>query len=279
MSVESGADLVAQERGAAGPPAANWARSLAYGVYTRRLPKQVASGPLPEHVAVVVDGNRRWAKRAGLASPSLGHKYGAEHVEHLLEWCRSASLKHVTVYLCSTENLERRDTDEVAYLMHLIEEMAERLEARNAAWRVHVAGRVDLLPPATAKALNSAVTASRAGTTDANLTLAIGYGGRQELIDAFRSALRARENARQTLAEVAEEIGPDDIKRHLYTAGLPDPDLIIRTSGELRMSNFFLWQSAYSELYFCDAYWPAFREIDLLRALRSFAGRQRRYGA
>lgn len=224
-----------------GPATKGWASRIVYAVYTRRLRKQVASGPLPDHVAVVVDGNRRWAKQAGLTSPSLGHKYGAEHVEHLLRWCQAATLKHVTVYLCSTENLQRRDSDEVAYLMKLIEEMATRLGTKNTTWRVHVAGQVDLLPPATAQALIGAVEASSGCATGANLTLAIGYGGRQELVDALRATLLERAHAGQTLAQAAAEVGPEDIARHLYTAGLPDPDLIIRTSGEQRMSNFFLW--------------------------------------
>jgi short-chain Z-isoprenyl diphosphate synthase len=279
MSVEIAGEVAVRHGERARRDATGWLRRLAYGPYARRLRKQVRSGPLPEHVAVVVDGNRRWARAAGLPSPSLGHKYGAEHVEHLLLWCQRACVKNVTVYLCSTENLERRDSDEVAFLMQLIEEMAVRLHAENSTWRVHLAGRVDLLPPTTAGALTSAVEARSQCDSGANLTLAIGYGGRQELIDAIRAVLLERAQDGQTLTEAAEEIGPDDIARHLYTAGLPDPDLIIRTSGELRMSNFFLWQSAYSELYFCDAYWPAFREIDLLRAIRSYAGRHRRYGA
>ena len=145
-------------------------------------------------------------------------------------------------------------------------------------WQVHLAGDLDVLPDTTARALKEAVEASRDCATGAHVTLAVGYGGRQELIDAVRALLSEQADNGTTLAELAETITADDIARHLYTAGQPDPDLVIRTSGERRLSNFLLWQSAYSELYFCEAYWPAFREIDFLRALRSFAARQRRYG-
>lgn len=251
-----------------------------YSVYARRLRRRVTAGPLPEHVGLIMDGNRRWARQRGLGNPSLGHKYGAEHAEKVLSWCERVGIKHVTVFLCSTENLQNRGDAEVAFLMRVIEEMAaDRLGRRDARWRVHVAGMLDTLPDTTARALKDAVEATRDCMTGAHVTLAVGYGGRQEVIDALREHLHERAEADQTLADVASALTVDDIARHLYTAGQPDPDLIIRTSGEQRMSNFLLWQSAYSELYFCEANWPAFREIDFLRALRSFAARQRRYGA
>jgi short-chain Z-isoprenyl diphosphate synthase len=216
----------------------------------------------------------------GLENPSLGHKYGAEHAENVLSWCESVGIKHVTVFLCSTENLQNRGDAEVAFLMRVIEQMvANRLGRRDARWQVHVAGMLDALPDTTARALKDAVEATRDCATGAHVTLAIGYGGRQEVIDALREHLHQRAEAGESLADAASTLTVDDIARHLYTAGQPDPDLIIRTSGEQRMSNFLLWQSAYSELYFCEANWPAFREIDFLRALRSFAARQRRYGA
>jgi len=164
--------------------------------------------------------------------------------------------------------------------MQVIEELAARHVARpDPRWRLHVAGSLDLLPDSTARALKQAMEATRECRTGAHLTLAIGYGGRQEVIDAIRDLLYEQAQAGRTLPEVADSLTAQDLTRHLYTAGQPDPDLVIRTSGEQRMSNFLLWQSAYSELYFCDAYWPAFREIDLLRAIRSFAARERRYGA
>jgi short-chain Z-isoprenyl diphosphate synthase len=250
-----------------------------YGLYARRLRRQVLDGPLPEHIGLIMDGNRRWARQMGMANPSLGHKYGAEHVEHLLSWCETMGIKHVSVFLCSMENLDRRGDAEVAGLMRLIEQVvADRLTQPDPRWRVHVAGVLDLLPDTTARALKEAVEATRDCATGAQVTLAIGYGGRQEVVDAMRDLLLERAAAGQSLDDIAESLTMDDITAHLYTAGRPDPDLVIRTSGEQRMSNFLLWQSAYSELYFCDTYWPAFREVDFLRALRSFAARERRYG-
>ena len=251
-----------------------------YALYTRRLRRQVLAGPLPRHIGLIMDGNRRWARQAGLANPSLGHQYGAEHAERVLGWCADIGVDHVTVFLCSTENLVRRSGTEVAFLMRVVERLVtDRLARPNTGWRVHVAGLLDLLPDSTARALKDAVEATRDCPTGRHLTLAVGYGGRQEVVDALRDVLYDRAAAGRSLSDVATSLTADDIAAHLYTAGRPDPDLVIRTSGEQRMSNFLLWQGAYSELYFCDAYWPAFREIDLLRAIRSFGARQRRYGS
>ncbi len=249
-----------------------------YRLYARRLRGQLAGGPLPGHVGIIMDGNRRWARQHGLGNPSLGHKYGAEHLEDVLGWCEKAGIGHVTVFMCSTENLASRDSGEVAFLMRVIEQLVAGRLTRDPTWRVHVAGDLDALPDSTARALKQAAEASRDCSTGRHVTLAVGYGGRQEVIDAFRALLYEHAEQGGTLTGLAETITPGDIARHLYTAGQPDPDLVIRTSGEQRLSNFLLWQSAYSELYFCEAYWPAFREIDFLRALRSFAARQRRYG-
>jgi short-chain Z-isoprenyl diphosphate synthase len=218
------------------------------------------------------------ARRQGLADPSFGHRYGAYHVENVLNWCEKTGITHVTVFVCSAENLASRGDAELAFLMQVIEQVIADKLSREPTWQVHIAGALDMLPDTTAQALKRAVEASRDCATGAHVTLAVGYGGRQEVIEAFRSLLYEHAERGTTLAELAETITTGDIARHLYTAGQPDPDLVIRTSGEQRLSNFLLWQSAYSELYFCEAYWPAFREIDFLRALRSFAARQRRYG-
>ena len=248
-----------------------------YAAYARRLRRQLAGSPLPGHIGLIMDGNRRWARRMGMADTRLGHRYGGEHVETVLSWCERMGIRHVTVYVCSTENLTHRGDDEVAYLMEVVEEvLAPRLA--NATWRVHIAGTVDVLPDSTARALKQAVEATQDCPSGNHATLAIGYGGRQEVVNALRSLLTEHALAGRPIEDVAETITIEDVSRHLYTAGQPDPDLVIRTSGEQRMSNFLLWQSAYSELYFCDAYWPAFREIDFLRALRSYARRNRRYG-
>jgi short-chain Z-isoprenyl diphosphate synthase len=253
-------------------------KQFIYRLYTRRLRRQLAGCQLPGHVGIIMDGNRRWARRQGMPDPSLGHKYGAEHVENMLNWCEKVGIRHVTVFVCSTENLASRSNTEVAFLMQVIEQVVASKLSRDPTWQVHIAGDLDVLPDSTARALKNAVEASRGCTTGAHVTLAVGYGGLQEVIDAFRALLYEHAEAGTTLAELAETITAQDIARHLYTAGQPDPDLVIRTSGGQRLSNFLPWQSAYSELYFCEAYWPAFREIDFLRALRSFTARQRRYG-
>jgi short-chain Z-isoprenyl diphosphate synthase len=251
-----------------------------YALYTRRLRKQLAGAELPDHVGLIMDGNRRWARQQGFAIPSLGHHYGAEHAERVLSWCESLGIRYVTVFLCSTENLTNRADGEVAFLMDVVERLAtDRLARPGARRRVHVAGAIDLLPTTTARALKQAAEATRDCPTGAHVTLAIGYGGRQEIVDGLRDLLIERATSGGTLTEVAETLTVDDVTAHLYAPEHPEPDLIIRTSGEQRLSNFLLWQGAYAELHFCDAYWPAFREIDFLRAMRSYTSRQRRFGA
>jgi short-chain Z-isoprenyl diphosphate synthase len=251
-----------------------------YALYTRRLRRQLRAAPLPRHIGLIMDGNRRWARKKGLPDTRLGHRYGAEHAEHVLTWCESVGIDHVTVFLCSIENLQNRRSDEIDFLMRVVEDLVtDRLGRPDSRWQLHIAGSLDLLPDTTARALKDAVETTAACATGAHVTLAIGYGGRQEIVDAFRDLLYDNACNGKTLAEVADTLTVDDLAAHLYTADQPDPDLVIRTSGEQRLSNFLLWQTAYAELYFCEAYWPAFREIDFLRALRNFANRHRRYGA
>ncbi|MCM2390917.1 polyprenyl diphosphate synthase [Streptomyces albipurpureus] len=254
-------------------------RRTGHALYARRLRQRIAGGPLPRHIGLIMDGNRRWARRMGLTEAGLGHRYGAERAREVLGWCEALGIGHVTVFVCSTENLARRDDTEVALLMRTIEEMVTVHLARpGSPWRVRIAGTLDALPTSTANALKSAVESTRDRAGGSEVTLAIGYGGRQELIASIRDLLLEQAAGGADLRELAERLTVDDIGRHLYTAGQPDPDLVIRTSGEQRLSNFLLWQSAHAELSFCEAYWPAFREIDFLRALRSFSVRQRRYG-
>jgi short-chain Z-isoprenyl diphosphate synthase len=256
-------------------------RHALYAFYGHRLRRRVRAGVLPRHIGLIMDGNRRWARQMGMANPSLGHRYGAEHVERVLSWCEAIGIGHVTVFVCSTENLLRRGDAEIDFLMRVVEEvLAARLAEPGGRWRVHIAGALDELPDTTAHALKRAVDATRDLGSDApQLTLAIGYGGRQEVVDAIRELLHERSATGQSAEQIAAHLTTEDIARYLHTAGHPDPDLVIRTSGEQRLSNFLLWQTAYSELHFCDAYWPAFREIDFLRALRGYAARQRRFGA
>ncbi len=252
-------------------------RDAAYALYARRLRAKLVAGRLPRHVALVMDGNRRWARQMGFDNPSVGHRYGADHVCEVLNWCAELGIENVTAFVASTDNLTSRPTAEVDFLMRVIEDVvADRLAQPPIRWRVHVAGRMDVLPDTTARALKRAVEATRDCTTGANVTVAVGYGGQQEIADAVRSLFADEVQAGKTVGQIAEEITPDAIAAHLYTAGQPDPELVIRTSGEERLSGFLLWQSVNSQLYFCDTYWPAFRYVDFLRALRTYAARSAR---
>ncbi len=175
-------------------------------------------------------------------------------------------------------DISRRGDTEVAFLMQVIEDLvAARLTQQTVTWQIHIAGMLDVLPATTASALKLAAEQTRSCATGAHLTLAVGYGGRQDILEAVRELLQERSDDGATPADVARSLTTDDIARHLDTADRPDPDLIIRTSGEQRMSNFLLWQATGAELYFCETYWPAFRELDFLRALRTFAARKQRH--
>ena len=218
------ANLLAYER-------AHASRETVITMYERRLAASLSPEAIPRHVGIMCDGNRRWARQMGLASPSLGHKYGAEHVEDLLRWCEAAGIRHVTVFVCSTENLLRRDDAEIAFLMQVVEDVVARKLAAEPTWQVHIAGMLDVLPDSTARALKTAVAATRDCATGAHVTLAIGYGGRQEVVDAVVSLRYEHREAGGTLAGLAQTLTDEDIARHLYTSGQPDPDLVIRTSG------------------------------------------------
>jgi short-chain Z-isoprenyl diphosphate synthase len=255
-------------------------RDLAYKVYERRLVAELADGPMPAHVGVILDGNRRFARERGLPGPAEGHVAGSRHIDIFLDWCLDLGVPCVTLWLLSTDNLERDDA-EVADLLQIIEETVGRMgsgpRATERGLRVTAVGALDLLPQETRAALKRAEEAT-ADHDRLRVQVAVGYGGRQEITDALRSLLHDRAGRGQSLAEVAETLVPEDIGDHLYTTGLPDPDLIIRTSGEVRLSGFLLWQSAHSEFYFCDTYWPEFRRVDFLRALRDYQRRTRRFG-
>ncbi|MEU4606087.1 polyprenyl diphosphate synthase [Kribbella sp. NPDC023972] len=245
-----------------------------YRLYTRVLRRQLGGLPMPRHVAIVMDGNRRWARQAGYDDVRMGHRFGAEHLDLFLGWCGEAGIRCVTAWVASADNIRRRDSAEVDYLMRLVETVIADQVRRDHRWRLHVAGQLDLLPSSTALALKEAVEATRDRVDAGDLTIAIGYSGRGEVVDAVRGMLDEAAVSGQSLTEVAAGLSEDDIRRHLYLPELADPELVIRTSGELRMSDFLLWQTTGSEIAFCDLYWPAFREIDLLRALRTY-GRRR----
>jgi short-chain Z-isoprenyl diphosphate synthase len=251
-------------------------RAAVYSLYERRLRAQLAGHPVPRHVAVMLDGNRRWARASGFEDINEGHLAGARHIANLLDWCTEAGVEHVTLWLLSTDNLSR-PPDELDPLLRIIESVVGELSAKGKPWRVTVVGALDLLPERTAGALKAAEerTVGRGGLV---VNVAVGYGGRREIADAVRSLLQEHAAAGTSIEELAEILDVDHIAEHLYTKGQPDPDLVIRTSGEQRLSGFLLWQSAHSEFYFADMNWPDFRKVDFLRALRSYAMRQRRFG-
>lgn len=256
-----------------------WDRWL-YWLYERRLLSQVRAGVrLPRHVGVIMDGNRRFARALGIDDAS-GHDHGAGKARDVLEWALELGITHMTLWGFSSDN-RGRPPDEVAHLHALFAAQArefltdERLRAHEV--QVRVIGDIDDFPEATKEALRE-LEASTAHFDRLHLHVALGYGGREEIVAAVKRLLRERAEHGDDLLEAAEHLCIDDIQRHLYTAGTPDPDFVIRTSGEVRLSGFLLWQTAYSEFYFCDAFWPEFRKIDFLRAIRSFQQRERRFG-
>ncbi len=252
-----------------------------YYLYRRRLESEVLREPVPQHVGIILDGNRRWARARGLRDPVEAYRIGAEKLDEVLAWCADLGIPAVTLWAFSTENLSR-DPEEVKGLLSVIEAklhaVAEDPRIHRRRVRVQAVGKLELLPDSMLAAVRRAEQAT-AGYTEAVLTFALAYGGREEIADAVRRFLRDRAKQGASIEEIIESVTQDDIGRYLYAAHLPDPDLIIRTSGEVRLSGFLLWQSAYSEFYFCDVHWPAFRKIDFLRAIRSYQQRDRRFGA
>lgn len=252
-------------------------RALYYS-YEKLLQNEVRRGTMPTHVGLILDGNRRYAIEMGFDDVTLGHKEGAKKLDDVLQWCCDLGIKIVTIWVLSTENIHR-DREEVSGLLKVIEEKIDELSKspviKKNGFKIKALGNLEILPDT----LREAIRKSEASTKDNKkhiLNIAVGYGGREEIVEAVKRALK--EKKVQTAAELANSITSEDITSHLYTNGIPDPDLIIRTSGEIRLSGFLLWQSAYSEFYFCDALWPVFRKIDFLRAIRSYQQRGRRFG-
>jgi tritrans,polycis-undecaprenyl-diphosphate synthase [geranylgeranyl-diphosphate specific] len=248
-----------------------------YRLYEERLKSQVESNAVPGHIGIILDGNRRWATGQGLAF-TAGHEEGANVVEELLDWCHELEITTVTLYVLSTENLSRTP-QEVKEILELLEARLSRLlsDERIARYRVKVRaiGRQDLLPESVRKILE-AIEKKTEGFGDRYLNIAVAYGGRAEITDMVRSVAHEVRDGRLSPDQITEET----VAERLYTSFLPnqEPDLIIRTSGEERMSGFMLWQGAYSELVFMDVFWPDFRFIDLLRAIRTYQRRTRRLG-
>lgn len=259
-------------------------RSLAkalgiYRLYQKILENEVRSlGNIPEHVAFILDGNRRWARLNNLP-PWIGHKYGAEVVDKVLDWCYELGIKTVSLFVLSTENLVKRDPREVKQLLKIIEEKldealnSDKFDKRKV--RFKAIGEIDLLPPSIREKIRQLEERTKK-YNKRFLNIAIAYGGRREIVDAVKKIIKDAKEGKIDENSFDENM----FGRYLYTADLPqpEPDLVIRTSGEVRISNFLLWQIAYSELVFLDVYWPEFRKIDLLRAIRIYQKRQRRFG-
>lgn len=248
-----------------------------YHVYEKRLVQLMDPEAVPGHVAIICDGNRRWAREAGFEDVSHGHRAGARRIADMVGWCSELGIGTVTVYLLSTENLARA-SDELDALMEIVPDIVDEIADAPGDWRVRIVGNLNVLPGPVAQRLREAAAARTDGRTGMTVNVAVGYGGRQEIVDAVRDLLREKMSAGAAGEELIEAVTVDGIDANLYTKGQPDPDLVIRTSGEQRLSGFLLWQSAYSEIWFTDAYWPEFRRVDFLRALRDFEARNRRYG-
>jgi short-chain Z-isoprenyl diphosphate synthase len=254
-----------------------YVREAIVEVYERRLARALVDADIPRHVGVIMDGNRRWARAIGLEDVAHGHRRGADKIVDLLGWCEDAGVSVVTLFMLSTDNLRRPET-EVSALLRIIEDVAVDLARPGRRWQVRPMGAPEVLPPETVAVLKQAEedTRDRPGGT---VNLAVGYGGRREIADAVRSLLAEHAERGTPLEELIDSLDVDHIAKHLYTAGQPDPDLVIRTSGEQRMSGFLLWQTANAEFHFTDVYWPDFRRVDFLRALRDYSARHRRFGS
>lgn len=256
-------------------PVKRAAKALLYPLYERRLLRQLDFTQTPHHVGVILDGNRRWAKSNFGADPAEGHRAGAEKIIELLGWCEKADVTIITLWLLSTDNL-KRDQGELESLLKIIAAAVEHLDELGR-WEIKALGALELLPEWLQTKLTDIERRSK-GRTKIVVNVAIGYGGRHEIVDAVRHYMRDGIAAGKSSEEIAAALTIEEVSRHLYTAGIPDPELVIRTSGEQRLSGFLLWQSAHSEFYFCEAYWPDFRSVDFLRALRAYAQRHRRFG-
>lgn len=249
-------------------------KALIYPLYERRLVGSLDFSKTPHHVGVILDGNRRWAKSNPTNNDPHGHKAGASKIIEFLGWCDDAQVKVVTLWLLSTDNF-KRSQDEIDELLKIIGDTVDELAA-TGRWNIKAVGAMDLLPPWLEEKLSSLKPIRNDGV---EVNVAISYGGRREIVDAVKSYLNEEEAVGHSIKEAKEKLTTEDISQYLYTAGQPDPELLIRTSGEQRLGGFLLWQSALSEFYFCEAYWPDFRRVDFLRALRSYSERQRRFGS
>jgi len=249
-------------------------KSLLYPLYEWRIVRDLDFSKTPHHVGVILDGNRRWAKANPNQGDPNGHKAGASKIIEFLGWCDDADVRVVTLWLLSTDNF-KRSAAEIEELLKIIGETIDELAA-TGRWNIKAVGALDLLPEWLSQKLNSLKPIRNDGV---EVNVAISYGGRREIVDAVKSYLNQEEKSGHSLDQAKANLSTEDISKFLYTAGQPDPELLIRTSGEQRLGGFMLWQSASSEFYFCEAYWPDFRRVDFLRALRAYSLRQRRFGS
>ena len=250
---------------------------LLYATYEHRLIAELDHSRLPRHIAVLADGNRRWARANAPDQPLVaGYQAGADRLKDFVEWCDELRIPVVTLWVLSTDNFSRSSAEEIGPLLEVIENMVTGL-SETRRWRIHPVGALDMLPASSAQRLKAADRATE-NIDGMQVNIAVSYGGRHELRDAVRSLLAEHAKNGTTISELAQTLDIEHIAEHLYTKGQPDPDLIIRTSGEQRLSGFLMWQSAHSEFYFCEALWPDFRKVDFIRALRSYAERERRFG-
>ena len=251
-----------------------------YALYRKRLETQVHTWNVPRHIGIIMDGNRRFARTLQLEDIAEGHARGADKLEEVLNWCEEVGVDVITVWIFSLDNF-KRDPQEVSGLMALFEkkflELVTHPRIHKNQIRVRSLGQTEELPQSVRDAIRGAEQAT-AHYSRRTLNIGVAYGGREEIVQAFSRYLRDQARAGASIEEIADKLEPGDISPYLYTSELPDPELIIRTSGEVRLSGFLLWQSVYAEFYFCDTFWPAFRKIDFLRALRDYHRRQRRFG-
>ena len=249
-------------------------KSLLYPLYEWRLVRALDFSKTPHHVGVILDGNRRWAKANPNVADPNGHKAGASKIIEFLGWCDDAEVRVVTLWLLSTDNFKRTPT-ELDELLHIIGETVDELAA-TGRWNIKAVGALDLLPEWLSQKLSNLKPIRDDGV---EVNVAISYGGRREIVDAVKSYFSEAQKTGLSIDQATANLSTEDVSKYLYTAGQPDPELLIRTSGEQRLGGFLLWQSALSEFYFCEAYWPDFRRVDFLRALRAYSLRQRRFGS
>ncbi len=250
--------------------------NILYRIYDWYISRDLDPNKMPKHIAIIMDGNRRYAKLQGDIDVVKGHEFGVDTLEKVLDWCIELGIDIITAYAFSTENFNR-PAHEVEGLMKLFifnfKRLVDHEKIHKNEVKVQVVGRTELLPDEVKEAIAEAETATE-HYNKRFLNLAIGYDGRLEIIDSFKKIIKDVQDGKISIDDVDEDL----VSKNLYTGGLADPNLIIRTSGEERLSGFLLWQSSYSELYFCETLWPELRKVDFLRAIRSYQARERRFG-